>query len=112
MENLENEDTNTVFPDAETDYHGHPNYGKVLIALLALFGLSLVVGFMFSPLIAIVLIFVTAIIKIALVVGNFMHLKYEPLIIWIAVAAVAFCLLAFFWGIYPDIPMVKPDVVK
>ena len=110
MENLQNND-NVVFANPEHDYHGHPNYGKVLISLLILLAVSLFVGFMFSPLLAIILIFATAIVKIAFVMGNFMHLRYEPLLIWIAVAVVAFCLLAFFWGVFPDIPMVTRDVV-
>ena len=110
MENLQN-NHNAVFPDKEHDYHGHPNYGKVLIGLLVLLAVSLIVGFLFSPLLAVILIFITAIVKIALVMRNFMHLKYEPLLIWIAVAVVLFCLLAFFWGVFPDITMVVRDVV-
>ena len=93
------------FPD--DDYHGHPNYIKVYIALLVLFGISLVVGFFTSPMIAVILIFVTAIIKTAFAVANFMHLKFEPLLIWIAVGLVAFILLAFFWGVFPDISIIK-----
>ena len=111
MENVNNNE-NAVFPDEKHDYHGHPNYGKVLISLIALLAISLIVGFLFSPLLAVTLIFVTAIIKIVLVMRNFMHLKYEPLLIFIAVGVVLFCLLAFFWGVFPDITLVTPDIVK
>lgn len=99
------------FPDDE-DYHGHPNYIKVYIALLALFGISLVVGFVFSHTIAVLLIFLTAIIKTVYVVGQFMHLKYEPILIWVTVGLVAFLLLAFFWGIFPDISIVEFEQLK
>lgn len=109
MENIQNND-NVVIPDTDHDYHGHPNYLKIFLALLVLFSISLLVGLFFSPIVAVLLIFATALWKAALVMRNFMHLKYEPLIIWIAVAAVLFCLLAFFLGIYPDITAVKLDV--
>lgn len=109
MKNIQGND-NVVTPDPDQDYHGHPNYLKVFIYLLILFSASLLIGLFFSPILAVILIFASAIWKSALVVSNFIHLKYEPVIIWIAVAAVLFCLLAFFWGVYPDITAVKPDV--
>ena len=70
-------------PDFKKDYHGHPDYLKVYKALLFLFGISLVVGYFTSPMAAVALIFVAAIIKTALVVGNFMHLKFEPWLLWV-----------------------------
>ena len=100
-----------IFPDSETDYHGHPNYGKILISLLILFSVSLVVGYLFSPMIAISLIFATAVWKTSLVVKNFMHLQFEPLLIWIVVAVALFTIFVFFWGVYPDITAVTRDVV-
>ncbi len=103
--------TGLRFPDPDHDYHGHPNYAKVLITLFVLFGISLVVGYLVSPIYAVILIFVTAAWKASLVVRNFMHLRFEPLLIWIAVAAVFFCLIAFFFGIYPDITASRLDVV-
>jgi cytochrome c oxidase subunit 4 len=51
-----------------------------------------------------------AIAKATLIALYFMHLKFEPLVIWIAIAAVLFCLLAFFFGIYPDITAVELEV--
>ena len=110
MKNIENND-NVVIPTPESDYHGHPNYGRIFLSLLALLSFSLIIGFLVSPMIAVALIFAVAIWKIVLVMKNFMHLKYEPYIIWIAVAAVIFCLAVFFFGIYPDITAVHRDVV-
>jgi cytochrome c oxidase subunit IV len=101
---------NVVFANAANDYHGHPHYGRVLIALLLLLGVSLTVGYVFSPGLAIALIFLTALWKVTMVVRNFMHLKYEPLFIYIAIAAVALILYAFFFGVYPDITAVPRDV--
>ncbi len=109
MENIQNND-NVVVPDMEHDYHGHPKYEKIFISLLILFGVSLVVGFLFSPILAVALIFATAVWKTSLVIKNFMHLRYEPLLIWIAIAAVIFCLFVFFFGIYPDITAVQLEV--
>lgn len=103
-------DEGVVFPEAETDYHGHPNYGKVLVNLLILLCVSLIVGY-FSSTLAIIIIFATAVWKTALVMKNFMHLKYEPFLIWLAVIVVLFTILAFFWGVFPDITMVPHDVV-
>lgn len=100
-----------VFPDPKTDYHGHPKYGKVLLWLFGLFGVSLLVGHFFSPMLAISIIFATAIWKSTLVVKNFMHLKFEPLLVWVVVIVVLFTLFMFFWGVYPDITAVPRDVV-
>lgn len=98
------------FPDPKHDYHGHPNYERIFLSLLVLFGLSLVMGYLFSPFVAIALIFVTAAWKCILVIKNFMHLRYEPILVWVAVAAVLFCLISFFFGVYPDITAVHREV--
>ena len=100
---------NVVFPDAN-DYHGHPHYGRVLGSLLLLLCVSLTVGYVFSPSVAITLIFATAAWKVAIVMRNFMHLKYEPLLVFIVVAAVLLIIYAFFFGVYPDITAVTRDV--
>jgi cytochrome c oxidase subunit IV len=102
---------NVVFPDAH-DYHGHPNYTKVLVSLLVLLSVSLTVGYLFSPGIAIALIFATAAWKVTLVMRNFMHLRYEPLFIYIAIAAVVLIIYAFFFSVYPDITAVHWDVTN
>ncbi len=106
-----NTNDGVVVPDPEHDYHGHPNYEKVFLSLLVLFGLSLIVGYFVSPMIAIVLIFLAAIWKTALVVKNFMHLSYEPMIVWILVLSVLFILVAFFFGVHIDVTAVTREVV-
>ncbi len=96
----------------ENDYHGHPNYFKVYIALLVLFGISLAAGMIGNTTVMLLVVFGTALIKSVLVVGKFMHLQWEPALVWVAVGLVLFILLAFFWGVYPDIPMVDVDIAK
>jgi heme/copper-type cytochrome/quinol oxidase subunit 4 len=111
MEHKEYIEENVEITDPEHDYHGHPNYRKVFVSLLELFAVSLVAGYIFPLHIAVILIFLTAAWKTALVVRNFMHLKFEPIMIWIAMAAVIFCLFAFYFGVYPDITAVHREVV-
>jgi|SRR6185312_8278489 len=107
-----NNNDNVIFPDPATDYHGHPHYTKVLLSLLALLSLSLVVGYMVSPWLAITIIFATAAWKTALVMRNFMHLKFEPLLVFIVIASVLLILFAFFFGVYPDVTAVPLDVTQ
>jgi cytochrome c oxidase subunit 4 len=106
-----NQPPGKAFPN-EQDYHGHPNYQKVFLSLLLLMGISLVVGYFTSPVIAVILIFLIALIKSGLIVANFMHLKFEPILVFVLVGVVIFILLSFFWGVFPDITLVTLDVIK
>ncbi len=112
MEHKFHDNGSVVDPDVKTDYHGHPNYFRVLIYLLAMLGISLAVFEFHLPVnIAITIVFVVAFWKIGLVVRNFMHLRYEHILIWVAVFAAVFILLVFFLGVFPDVPMVHREVV-
>ncbi|MBT9545923.1 MAG: cytochrome C oxidase subunit IV family protein [Candidatus Sericytochromatia bacterium] len=95
---------------AEHDYHGHPNYFKTYFALLLLFSLSLAAGYLDNILMALLLIFGMALIKMMYVVNNFMHLRFEPLSIWFAVAFGLVCCFIFYFGVYPDILWVPLEV--
>lgn len=107
------EDTQgVIIPDPKTDYHGHPNYGKIYVWLLILFGVSVAAGNLFPTFAAIATIFIIAVIQAGLVARNFMHLKFEPLLIWIVVIAVVFVLIMFFYGVYVDIPTVTREIAK
>ena len=106
-----NQPPGKAFPD-ELDYHGHPNYGKVFLSLILLFAVSLVIGYFTTAMIGISLIFLTAIIKTSFVVKNFMHLKFEPLLVLVVVLVVIFILVSFFFGVFPDIVPINLDVVK
>jgi len=99
-------------PDPKTDYHGHPEYTKVYLRLLLLFGTSLLSAYLFSIGIAISIIFFVAVIQASLVLKNFMHIKYEPILVWVIAIAVIFTLFAFFFGVYIDITAVHHDLAK
>lgn len=104
--------TGITYPDPRTDYHGHPSYTNVFLWLMVLFGISLVIGYLVSLKLAIVLIFLTAIIKAMLVARNFMHLRFEPWLIWVVAAMVFFVLFALFFGVFPDITLIERVIAK
>jgi cytochrome c oxidase subunit IV len=107
------EDTlGVVIPDPKTDYHGHLNYGKIYVWLLILFAVSLTSAFLFSHVAAIATVFVIAIIQAGLIARNFMHLKFEPVLIWIIAIAAVFCLVMFLYGMYIDITPVTREIAK
>ncbi|MEK6616170.1 MAG: cytochrome C oxidase subunit IV family protein [Bacteroidota bacterium] len=99
------------FPD-EQDYHGHSNYRNVFLSLLLLMCVSLAIGYFTSPMIGVGLIFLVALLKAGLVVANFMHLKFEPILVFVVVCVVLFILLSFFLGVFPDIVPINLDNVK
>ncbi len=88
----------------ESDYHGHPNYSRVYVSLLVLLVVGLVVGALLgNTLLAILVVFGTAFIKATLVVANFMHMRYEPWLIYVLMGAFGLVVLALFWFVFPDI---------
>jgi caa(3)-type oxidase subunit IV len=87
-------------------------YIRVWLWLLALLGASLVVGLLGAPHIAVAMIFAVAAIKALLVLGNFMHLRWEPKLVWAIVGFAAFCLIALFFGVMPDLLLVTPQLAK
>jgi caa(3)-type oxidase subunit IV len=84
--------------------HGsRPNYVAIWIWLIGLtifsIGLSLVFG---TPRLVVVTFFLVATVKAVLVARNYMHLKYERLLIYsIALVPVAFVLILIF-ALVPD----------
>ena len=99
-----------AFP-TENDYHGHPNYFRIYVYLMLLFVVSLLAAMIPNQMLMLIVIFGTALIKSVLVIGKFMHLKWEPVLLWISVGIVIFVLLTFFLGVIPDITFVERDVV-
>lgn len=85
------------------DYHGHPNYFMVWLTLVIIFIISLAVNELGNRQLAISLIFSLAIVKAILVLGNFMHLRWEPKMVWTIVGFAIFCLLALYYGVMPDL---------
>lgn len=96
---------------ADKDYHGHPNYFRIYLLLMGLFIISLLAALIPNQMLMLLVVFGTALIKGVLVIGKFMHLKWEPILLWISVGLVIFVLLAFFLGVIPDITFVERDVV-
>ena len=96
----------------KTEYHGHPNYFAVWLALLVFLALSLAVGAMGHGTLAIGMIFLLAIVKAAIVLGNFMHLRWEPRFFWGVLAFAVLCLAFLYFGVMPDIVGVEQRLAK
>lgn len=85
------------------EYHGHPNYYKIWGALVIIFLMSLGIGAMGNTKLAVAAIFAIAIVKALLVLGYFMHLKWEPKFVWWIFAFGALCVFTFYFGVLPDV---------
>jgi cytochrome c oxidase subunit 4 len=88
---------------AEPTEAGHPNYVAIWGILVSALLVSLFLGYMDLPVVAMVLIFTIAIVKAWLVVSYYMHLKYEPFFVVTIVATGLACLYFLFFGLVPDI---------
>jgi cytochrome c oxidase subunit 4 len=83
--------------------HAHPNYTAVYVWLVALLGVGLGVSFVPGGRgVGLVVIYTTAFVKALLVALNFMHLRFEPGLIYaIALVPVVFAgILAV--ALFPD----------
>lgn len=100
-----------VFP-SENDYHGHPNYMKIYIALLLLFAVSLAASLLDNFLLMVFIVFVVSTLKALLVLNYFMHLKWEPIPLQVIIYMCLFTLAALILGVYFDISIVPKDVFK
>ena len=89
----------------------HPNYVATWITLVVLLGVSLAVASL-SKTLAVIMIFGVAILKAVIVGANFMHLRFEPR--WLTLAVLfACCCLGFLWfGVAPDIVPIKQVISK
>lgn len=96
----------------ENDYHGHPNYFKIYIVLLLLFGVSLLASYLNSFLLMVVIVFTISVVKGLLVINYFMHLKWEPKILQIIIYLAVFTLAALLVGVYFDVSAVEADIYK
>jgi caa(3)-type oxidase subunit IV len=81
----------------------HPNYVLIWGILVSALVVSLFLGYMDLPVVAMVLIFTIAIAKAWLVVSYYMHLRYEPFFVVAIVATGLACLYVLFIGLVPDI---------
>lgn len=84
----------------------HPNYVVIWFWLVGLLIVSVGVAYLPIPTgIALVLIFAAAVVKAVLVALNYMHLKFEQLLIY-AMAIVPLLIFLVLWLVlYPDIAL-------
>jgi len=81
----------------------HPNYVALWGILVAALLVSILLGEMKIPVLAVVLIFTVAVAKAYLVAAYYMHLRYEPLFVMLIMVAGLLCLYVLFFGLVPDI---------
>jgi caa(3)-type oxidase subunit IV len=81
----------------------HPNYVLIWGILVSALLVSLFLGYMDLPVVAMVLIFTIAIVKAWLVIAYYMHLKHEPFFVVAIVATGLACLYFLFIGLVPDV---------
>ena len=85
--------------------HGttHPNYVRIWLWLLGLMAVSLVAGLLpGGRAVAITLIFVAAFLKAGLVAANYMHLRFEPRLIYVIVLVPVVFALVLAIALFPD----------
>ena len=81
----------------------HPNYTAVWLWLLGLMGLSVAASFLpGGRTLSIVVIFAIAFVKAILVGANFMHLRFEPALIYAFVLIPLLFLLVLAAALLPD----------
>ncbi len=86
-----------------SEEHPETNYVGIWIILSVAFGLSLVATAISASKVAVVFVFVIAVMKAFLVLSRFMHLSTEPRVIKVLVASSLLALLVLYLGLMPDI---------
>lgn len=81
----------------------HPNYVAIWGVLVAALAVSMLLAHWKRPYLAAALIFAVAIAKAALVAAYYMHLKFEPRFVVLAVLSGLLCLFILFGGLVLDI---------
>jgi len=81
----------------------HPNYTAVWLWLLGLMGLGVASSFLpGGRTLAVVVIFAVACVKAVLVAANFMHLRFEPALIYALVLIPLLFLVVLAAALLPD----------
>ncbi len=91
-----------IWVPTENDYHGHANYLKVYISLLVLFAITVFASLISNPIVVFIVVFSISVVKASLVILNFMHLKWEPSVVWYLLLLALLTLTFLFVGLYPD----------
>jgi caa(3)-type oxidase subunit IV len=93
---------------AEEEYSGHDSkaqYFWVWGALLVLTAIEVVLGYkqIFEPVRMLEVLLILSVIKSALIIGYFMHLKFEKSIMrWMLVISVTGCFIIMYFFFFPD----------
>jgi cytochrome c oxidase subunit IV len=80
-------------------------------ALLILTAIEVVLGYrqVFTPLRMLEVLLLLSVIKSALIIGYFMHLKFETALMrWILVLSVTACFIIMYFFFFPDADRVQP----
>ncbi|HWY02753.1 MAG TPA: cytochrome C oxidase subunit IV family protein [Candidatus Acidoferrum sp.] len=97
--------------DATTHGDSKGQYFWVWGALLALTAIEVVLGYrqVFAPVRMLEVLLILSIIKSALIIGYFMHLKFEKsLMRWMLVLSVTACFVIMYFFFFPDAGRVMP----
>lgn len=79
-----------------------PNYFLVWIWLMGLVIVSIAASFVLPKSVALVLIFSVALVKALLVVLNYMHLKYEKLLLYALAIVPLVIVIILLFALFPD----------
>jgi caa(3)-type oxidase subunit IV len=99
---------NSMHDVASDEFTGHDSkaqYFWVWGALLVLTAIEVVLGYkqVFEPVHMLEILLVLSIIKSALIIGYFMHLKFEKAIMrWMLVISVTACFVIMYFFFFPD----------
>ena len=97
--------------DATTHGDSKGQYFWVWGALLVLTAIEVVLGYrqVFAPVRMLEVLLILSIIKSALIIGYFMHLKFEKsLMRWMLVLSVTACFVIMYFFFFPDAGRVMP----
>jgi len=100
-----------VWVPGSQDYHGHPNYFKIYLTLLVLFVVTVLASLFDNPMLVFIIVFTISIIKGSMVLMYFMHLKWEPKLVWLLLALALMTMTFLILGLYPDIVQVERYLV-
>jgi caa(3)-type oxidase subunit IV len=101
--------------DAATHNDSKGQYFWVWGALLVLTAIEVVLGYkqVFEPVRMLEILLILSIIKSALIIGYFMHLKFEKMVMrWMLCISVVACFIIMFFFFFPDADRVRDIGVK
>jgi len=91
--------------DAATHDDGKGQYFWVWAALLVLTAIEVVLAYrqVFEPVHMLEVLLILSVIKSALIIGYFMHLKFEKALMrWLLVISVTACFIIMYFFFFPD----------